>query len=315
MDVFKTVSPDKHEITTSGIGKQCPKVVYRDKEYYVYIQQKELNYKQFLKLDTIRKVPDTDGLYNYIIYKNQRGKLDIIFAKHVLPNEMGSKHFYLYTLISRENLTPEMSVYMAGELFKQGDTYEINFQSGTYTLGYKEKWQQYLKEDTIVTPERLEEYWFDHLKQIFQENLRSETIYYRNDSLFETYELPFYPKPYQTLESMDIKVRFFTNQKYCYLYPVKLLIDQGKRVSSIATRKVRDMIQNERGVITIKPEYREVAEGYTINELERGFSGAGKRFKHSKKKYKKHKKNTRRKRSRRNMKPKSRKRSKKSRLI
>jgi len=246
--IFSRVSPETHDIQDTRVGQQCQSFRHKGIDYYTHFANTDLNYDEWISLETIRELPEKDGLYNYIIYRANDGGYALLFAKHNLPNELASKHNFLYTYIQRNQLTPEMRVYMAGELHKSGDTYKINFQSGTYIPSYKEKWMEKTGEESS------EKDWAKVVVPFMKDILGGDVEYDEGSSFLKRYPVLYHPETYRKLETMRKPVRFFKDKLSCQLYKLYSLyiskgakaiptfslrakLDNGKRLSNYVERK------------------------------------------------------------------------------
>lgn len=239
--IFSRVSPEEQDIHEPKSGQQCESFRHHEKEYFTHFTDTNLDYDEWVSLETIRVLPDQDGMYNYIIYRANDGGYALLFAKHNLPNELASKHNFLYVYIQRNQLTPEMKVYMAGELHKSGDNYAINFQSGTYIPSYKEKWEEKTGQESS------EREWAEIIVPFMTDVLGGTVRYDEGSSFLKQYSILYHPETYRKLEQMGKPVRFFESKLNCQLFKLyHLYISKGaKYISSYALRGLRQYVEKK----------------------------------------------------------------------
>lgn len=247
-------------------GDQCKKLSGADGSvFYLYLDKPNLDsLDQLYALNNISSVPTTDGIYNYIIYVNNEGNPSILFAKHVFPNEIASKHIYLLLFAISGGHTRDMSVLLAGELKKQREKMIINFQSGTFTLNFKRKWQStYPKEDSST----IERKWFESLTPLFSSKLNTspENISYVSPSFFDDETIPFDKDSYIKLASFGINIRFFKDENMCKAFKVLNTINISGPISTLTFVRNRDIFYKnpETDKIEVRPEYKDL----DINEV------------------------------------------------
>ena len=230
ISIFDTVMPEEVDPVDFPEASQCEKVSHAGNLFYVYFNRNTLTYPEFKGLENVSHRVEEDGVYNYLIYRGKDGNFKMVFARHILGNELGSKHLYLYTYLLKENLTDEMRVYLAGEVKKEGEKIQINFQSGTYTLPYKESWKE----------EQVDEMaWFEELREkLFGVYIRGSRMEYHARSFLKDYVIPFKLEVYQTLRGMGIETLFFNDPVKCALYKIKVMIDKGMFISSTTARRL-----------------------------------------------------------------------------
>lgn len=296
---FKKVSPEHRSPMRFNVGEQCTSVRLssdgKEHQMYVFFEtSKNLEYSQWLQLGTIQDTPSVNGMYNFIVYKRKDETYDIVFAQQKLPNEMASKHFYMRTYIEEEGLSIDNKIYLAGELFRSGSSenpyYMVNLQSGTYTKGYKQKWldrPESMASIGVRDEYDLERKLFERIKPLLQKKLNQEEkdIQYVPESLLTNYVVDFYPDVYYKLQELGIGSFFFENSIGCQLYKIKLTLDRlGSRgLTLMAVRKVKPYIEfKNRLPQAIKPEFEELIQPISLDEIMREYSTkGGRRARHS----------------------------------
>jgi len=290
---------DIHENTTAegdlpNVSKgspQCKKVaVSNGKQYYVHVKSPRLD--DIGQLDIIGNIverPDTNGIYNYIIYKNKDGVPSMLFAKHVFPNELASKHFYLLLYAMNKGLTTTMTPLLAGELKKDGSNYKINFQSGTYTRDYKYEFERHTAMDDV------EEKWFDKLKNMLKEAIGTDELFYVSNSFFDTDIIEFDKDAFLKLQGLGKEISFFEDENICKSIDVLRMNEKGLPISSFMFRSNKNVLDRdpETKKITVKPEYASINLIDHVISLEQiiAQSGGRRRVKTVKKR-RKHRKKT-----------------------
>jgi hypothetical protein len=265
-DILKTDHYDDDLPSIKYTGDQCKKLSGADGSiFYLYLDKPNLDsLDQLYALNNISSIPTTDGIYNYIIYVNNEGNPSILFAKHVFPNEIASKHIYLLLFAISGGHTRDMSVLLAGELKKQREKMIINFQSGTFTLNFKRKWQStYPKEESSS----IERKWFESLTPLFSSKLNTspENINYVSPSFFDDETIPFDKDSYVKLASFGINIRFFKDENMCKAFKVLNIINISGPISTLTFVRNRDIFYKnpETDKIEVKPEYKNL----NINEV------------------------------------------------
>jgi len=257
--ITKQVSPILQDELVENVtgGQQCSSVHIRDKVYYTYLSRNDLEYNEWMELGNVYHTIREDGLYNYIIFKSTDGRDKMLFAKHIIPNELGSKHMSLFLYAVRNGLTNAMKILMAGEIKKEGSKCILNFQSGTYTKPYKELWPE---------DEDIEQKWFEVVRPVVSDFVDADRIDYRHKS-FLNEPIPFYPEAYLKLQRLNIESRFFDDPKLCKLYKIKMILRDGGVVSSLSARGLSGYLVKDNGVIVgVKPEYKD-KNGMTLEEI------------------------------------------------
>lgn len=300
--VFEVHPPKTQELMDFTIGDQCmvlcvPRTERRDEkrdenEYenkhedkqkmYVYFDSsQDLTYEQWQTLGTIKNVPVDNDVYNFIIYENHENEKDIVFAQHKLPNEMGSKHFYLLSYVTRQNLAKEQKVYLAGELHRSGSEqnpyYLVNFQSGTYT---KEYIDSLLDQDILMNAmnaknqQDVKRSLFLTTKELFVKklNVGADDVQYVPGSLLQEHIVQFDSTVFAQLEKLGIRSYFFESAVGCRLFKMKRLVEKYGGVPSFATRKIKEYINRDAntGQPTIKPEFEDLARPIFLKDIMEG---------------------------------------------
>lgn len=259
-DILSTDPYDEHP-SIKYTGDQCKKLtVANGLSFYLYLDKPNLdNLDQLYALNNISHTPTTDGIYNYIIYKNNEGKPSLLFAKHIFPNEIASKHVYLLLFALSGGHTRDMNVLLAGELKKQREKMIINFQSGTFTRNFKTKWRStYPTEE----PSTIERKWFESLTPLFSSKLNTspENIGYVSPSFFDDETIPFDKEAYLKLASFGINIRFFEDQNMCKASKLANTLVHGGPISTLTYLHNRDILYKnpETNKIEVKPEYKDL---------------------------------------------------------
>jgi hypothetical protein len=262
-EIYENVSGEGDLPNVKKGASQCKKVrASNGKEYFVHVKPPRLS--DISQLDTIGNIserPQTDGIYNYIIYKTTDGSPTMLFAKYVFPNELASKHFYLLLYAMNKGLTTSMTPLLAGELKKDGETYEMNFQSGTYTKAYKE---DFISEVPDMTEDTVEKKWFDTLKPMIVSIIGSDNLNYVSPSFFDTEVIAFDKNAFKNLESLGREILLFENiglnENLCRSIDIFNMVSKGLTIPSMMYRS-NSCVLNKDPVtkqVSLKPEYKDV---------------------------------------------------------
>lgn len=271
--IFREVSPLEFDVPTQEgmiTYPHCkPIFTPNGDKYYTYIKGLSgITINEVLSLmnvyvdDELPRPKSSYDFFNYIIgFKD--GEMRILFSRVNSSFEIGNKHLNIYTYAIKNNLLDSFTILLAGECLYYADgRLVVNFMSGSFTLGYKEKWRDYVTRTGKEID--IERHWFEtDIKHIFERLSGASSIQYDSSGSFMDNYVQFHPGFYKRIERVlgGNKTLFFTKPDLCNAYGAsikyKQLLASAKEkdtvISTLSRRRYRKYVDLETG--ELKEEY------------------------------------------------------------